>query len=156
VERLGLLKISLSRTIVFGDWDAWTLIPVSLALLALLAAFAYYFLSLYRRLKSPAGVNWDAELGVDSRRPPLSPRGRVVERLKLAGISFFALFMGMGALVSGHFTSREHGHRYSAEGASARVAGVILCAAGTLLGLAALFQDSKVLNRPLGEDERKS
>jgi hypothetical protein len=156
VEALGRLKIFLSRYEVIGGLDAWTLIPVMLALLAVVAAFACYFWSLYRRLRSPSGVDWDAELGIDpSRISPSNPRDRFSARLRLAAMGAFSLFMGASAALTGHFSNRERGHRYSADGASARVAGGILCAAGLMLGLAALFQNSKVLNRPLGGRERE-
>lgn len=151
------MKIFLSRYEVIDGWDAWTLIPVVLALLALLAAFAYYFWSLYRRSRSPAGVDWDRELGVDPARiSPRNPRDRFASRLWLAAMSVFMLFSGSSALLTGRFTSSEHGHRYSTDGTPARVAGGILCTAGLMLGLAALFQNSKRLNRPLGGRDHES
>jgi hypothetical protein len=156
VDSLGRLKIFLSRTIVFGTWDAWTLIPVTLALAALVAAFGFYFWSLDRRLRTKRGVDWDAELGF-GRSPilPANPRQRFASRLWLGGISAFALFTGMGAVLSGHITTRDKGRNYSADGAAARAAGGIFCAAGLLLGFAAVFSDSKTLNRRLGEEEKK-
>ena len=156
MESLERLKIFFSRYEVIGGWDAWTLIPVALALLALIAAFAFYFWSLYQRSRSPAGVDWDSELGVDpSKISPADPRDRFAARLRLAAMSVFTIFLGSGALLTGHFTSREHGRRYSADGTAAHVAGGILCAAGLILGLAALFQNSKILNRPLGGRDRE-
>jgi hypothetical protein len=155
VESLGQLKIYLSRREI-GGWDCWTLIPVVLAAAALIAAFGWYFWSLYRRSRSPAGVDWDAELGVDRARiSPANPRDRFWLRLRFAGISVLTIFMGTGALITGHFSSSKYGRRYSADGTSARVAGGLLCTTGLLLGLVALFQDSELLNRPLGGRERE-
>jgi TRAP-type C4-dicarboxylate transport system permease small subunit len=155
VEGLRRFQIFLTRYEVFPGWDAWTLIPAALLLLALVAAFVWYGWSLYRRLRSPDGVDWDRELGGDgSPMMPENPRDRLLTRLKLAAFSLLTIFMGVGALSTGHFSSNSHGRSYSADGAPALVAGGILCAAGLLLGIAALFPDAKLLNRSFGGRRR--
>jgi hypothetical protein len=63
--------------------------------------------------------------------------------------------MGLGALLSGHFSSIDsHYRHYATDGNAALVAGGILCACGLLFGLAAIFSDSELLNRPIGKRRR--
>jgi hypothetical protein len=150
VEPIGRIPTFLSRYEVFPGWDAWTLLPVALALLALVAAFVYYGWSLYRRLRSPAGVDWDRELGASTPAvQSANPRDRFAARLQLLVVGVLSVYMGFGALRTGHFTSSRHGRTYSADGTPARVCGGLLCVAGLMLGVAVLFPDAAILNRPL-------
>ena len=146
MERLDVFRIYLTRLEVFPGWDAWTLIPIVVLLTALIAAFAYYAYSLITRVRGE-GVDWDAELELrgtpDDARNPL-------QRLLRAGLSILAFIAGGHAIWTRHFSSRggryDH-HVYSADGAPAVAAGVLLCLVGVLLGAAALLGNSEFWSR---------
>ena len=153
MENFERFRIYLTRYEVFPGWTAWTLVPVGLALLAIVAAFAFYGWSLYRRWQSPAGINWDAELGM-RRNPPLpsDPGRRGLARLKFGAIAVLMLASGVYRLRTGHASGHVSLYdrtTYSADGMPVYFSGGILCLGGLLLGAVALFADSAALNRPL-------
>jgi hypothetical protein len=155
MESFGEIQAYLSRVQVIGSWDAWSLIPVVVLGLALVAVVVYYVWSLARRLRRPGGVDWEAEAGYSDSYSktgglPKNPRERFMARLQFSVIGIVLLLTGADALMSGRVSGRSHGRQYSSDGFSAYIAGGCLCLAGVLSGLVAIFADAEVLNRPLG------
>jgi hypothetical protein len=152
VDSLNQFRIHLTRLEVFPGWDAWTLIPVVLASLALVAAFACYAYSVYSRSRSADGIDWDIELGTNRTWISRVDLSNPLHRLLMAAFSVLTFGMGVHAIWTRHFTSYDvgrysHGGPYSTDGTPAVAAGALLCIVGVMLGAVVVFGDSESMNR---------
>jgi hypothetical protein len=152
VDGLDRARTYLTRLEVFPGWDAWTLIPAALALLALAAAVAYYA---YSRSRSAEPIDWDIELGVKGTWITRVDLSNPVHRVLMTAFSVLIFGIGAHAIWTGHFSSYDvgrysRGRYYSTDGAPAVAAGALLCIIGVMLCAIVVFRDSEFLNRRWG------